>query len=61
MAAIKNQLRCCKYCSYKKPYIKKLCYYCDNKKSEHYLEEFKDDTEIRYCKGGNDRNAYSAK
>lgn len=56
MARLKSDMRNCKYCSHKKPDIKNLCYYCDNRKSEHYLEKIVDDTMIRFCKGGNCNN-----
>ena len=53
MAALKNALRCCKFCSYKKMDIENLGYYCSNRRSEHYMEKFKDDTIMQHCKGGN--------
>lgn len=61
MASIKNVLRNCKYCSHKKMYLRKCCYYCDNKNSEHYLEVFRDDTVMHYCKGGNAKNERNSK
>lgn len=56
MARLKNDLRNCKYCSHKKVDIKNLGYYCSNRQSEHYLEQFKDDTDMKHCKGGNANN-----
>lgn len=56
MARLKNDLRNCKHCSYKKTDLKNLCYYCGNRQSEHYLEKIEDDTIMRSCKGGNCKN-----
>ena len=53
MARLKSDLRPCKWCSHKKMDIENLCYYCSNRQSEHYLEQIKDDTLMRHCKGGN--------
>ncbi len=58
MAHIHNAMRPCKPCSYKKMRLAKLCYYCSNIQSEHYLEDIKDDTVIRSCKGGNAKRDY---
>lgn len=59
MARLKKDLRNCKYCNYKKCDIENLCYYCDNRQSEHYLEKIKDDTIMRFCKGGNTRKRHT--
>lgn len=53
MARLKSELRNCKYCNYKKIDVENLGYYCGNRKSEHYLEEIKDDTVMQFCKSGN--------
>ncbi len=53
MARVSVNLRNCKYCSHKKADIENLGYYCSNRQSEHYLEKFKDDTAMQFCKGGN--------
>lgn len=59
MARIKVDLRCCKWCSYLKPDIENLCYWCSNKRSEHYMESIKDDTLMHQCKGGNAKLKYN--
>lgn len=56
MSRKKNDLRNCKYCSHKKPDVSNLGYYCANRNSNHYLEEFKDDTVMQFCIGGNTKN-----
>lgn len=58
MAHIHNAQRPCKPCSHKKMDLTNVCYFCNNPKSEHYLEKIYDDTQQRFCKGGNAKRDY---